>query len=186
METVTRREAVAARAAVDRFEALVAEVREPLLRFLLRRTTREAAADVLADTLLVLWRRLDDVPGDASLPWSYAVARGCLANHERGITRQRRLVERIVLIDPPAESTAPPGDATDPDLVAALDRLPESDREILQMWAWERLEPREIAVTLGISANAATVRLHRAKRKLGEALKGSDGIRTQPGQGKEL
>ena len=46
----------------------------------------------------------------------------------------------------------------------------DSDREILHLWAWERLEPAEIAVVLGVTPNAVSIRLNRAKKKLGEKL----------------
>lgn len=45
--------------------------------------------------LLVLWRRADDIPGDAPLPWCYAVARRCLANHRRSAQRRLRLLSRL-------------------------------------------------------------------------------------------
>ena len=48
----------------ERFEALARQLVDPLRRFLVRRTDPETADDVLADTLLVCWRRLDDVPDD--------------------------------------------------------------------------------------------------------------------------
>ena len=86
-----------------------AEVVEPVRRFLARRTDPDTADDVLADTLLVLWRRLDDVPaGDEALPWTYAVARNALSNAERGARRQRRLVHRITVVDPPEEVASRP------------------------------------------------------------------------------
>ena len=47
------------------FEALVADVYVPLQRYLRRRTDGDTAGDVLADTLLVMWRRFDDIPADA-------------------------------------------------------------------------------------------------------------------------
>ena len=73
----------------ERFEALAPGLIEPLRRFLARRTDPATADDVLADTLLVCWRRLDDVP-DEALPWAYGVARNCLANAERSGRRQER------------------------------------------------------------------------------------------------
>jgi RNA polymerase sigma-70 factor (ECF subfamily) len=76
-----------------------------------------------------------------------------------------------------ASQQAPVGDAddeTDADLVAALDELSAEDREIVRLWAWEQLAPREIAVVLAISPNAASIRLHRAKRRLADRL-GKDG-----------
>ena len=147
-------------AARRRFERLMAQVYEPLQRFLLRRTDPVTADDVLGDVLLVLWRRLDDVPADAALPWAYGVARGCLANARRTAARQERLVLRMAVAERPAEADDDGG------LAAALDALPEDDRELLRLWAWEQLPPREIATVLGISANAAAIRLHRAKKRL--------------------
>ena len=135
------------------------QVYEPLQRFLLRRTDPATADDVLGDVLLVLWRRLDDVPDRSALPWAYGVARKCLANSRRAALRQEQLVRRVA-----AER---PAEQSDDDRVAdALGRRPEDDRELLRLWAWEQLPPREIATVLGVSANAAAIRLHRAKKRL--------------------
>lgn len=141
-----------------RFEEVAAEVVPALERYLRRRTGE--ADDVLADTLLVLWRRLEDVPTDAALPYAYGVAQRCLLNARRGRERHWRLVSRL------AREPAAPPPASDPSLADALDRLPETDREVLQLWAWEGLAPREIAVVLGITSNAASIRLHRATTRL--------------------
>ncbi len=150
-----------------RFERVVGAVYEPLQRYLLRRTDRTTADDVLGDVLLVLWRRLDDVPAGDPLPWAYGVARRCLANARRGAARQELLVERL--------SRERPADQDGDDRLAeALGALPEADRELLRLWAWEQLPPREIAVVLGTSANAAAIRLHRAKKRLGRLLTGKD------------
>jgi RNA polymerase sigma-70 factor, ECF subfamily len=155
-----------------RFEELVAAVYEPVQRYLLRRCDPATADDVLGDVLLVLWRRLDDVPADAVLPWTYGVARGCLANSRRSAVRQERVVQRLAQARP-EEEPEPDGD-----LAEALQALPEADRELLRLWAWEQLTPREIALALGISANAVSIRLHRAKQKLRDLLvarKNADG-----------
>ena len=40
----------------------------------------------------------------------------------------------------------------------------------MRLWAWERLTPREIAAVLDITANAASIRLHRAKARLADHL----------------
>lgn len=58
----------------------------------------------------------------------------------------------------------------DDDLAAALSALPAADQEIIRLWAWEQLEPREIAETLGSTANAVSLRLSRAKKKLAETM----------------
>ena len=144
-----------------RFEGLVAEVRPSLVRYLQRRTDPDTAEDVLADALLVMWRRADEVPSDAPLPWCYGVARGCLANARRGSHRRLSLLTRLHRERPVVARQE--GDTA---LGEALTTLSDRDREILALWAWEDLEPREIAAVLGTSANAASIRLHRAKVRL--------------------
>ncbi len=148
------------------FEELVAQAYEPLQRFLRRRTDPATADDVLGDVLLVLWRRVDEIPAEAPVAWSYGVARGCLANHVRGSVRQDRLVERLK--QEPAGG--PELGAEHEALGEALAQLPENDRELLRLWAWEQLAPREIATVLGITPNAASIRLHRAIGKLKELM----------------
>jgi len=153
-----------------RFEEFAAPLIEPLRRFLARRTDPETAQDVLSETLLVCWRRLDDVP-DERLPWAYGVARHCLANAERAQRRQHRLLARIRAIDPPSEVAAEVAEPPDERLHTALGRLRPLDAEIVRLWAWEDLGPTEIAATTGLSANAVSIRLHRARGRLREELR---------------
>ena len=150
-----------------RFEAVFAEVYQPLQRYLHRRALPTDVDDVLSDTLLVLWRRLDDVPADATAAYAYGVARRTLANHRRGDDRRARLHERLEAMTPTRTGDAA---ATDGALDDALAALSDDERELVRLWAWEELAPREIAVALGITANAASIRLHRAKAKLAEQL----------------
>jgi RNA polymerase sigma-70 factor (ECF subfamily) len=153
----------------ERFEALAPALVEPLRRYLARRTDPATADDVLADTLLVCWRRLEDVPEEA-LPWAYGVARNCLANAQRGVRRQERLAAKVAVVDPPVATTPGPGDTGDPDLTDALATLREDEQELVRLWAWEQLSPAEIAAVLGVTPNAASIRLHRAREKLKEVL----------------
>ena len=143
---------------------------DPLRRFLARRTDPATADDVLADTLLVCWRRLEQLPDDP-LPWAYGVARHCLANAERSSRRQRRVAAKVAVLDPPAHSRPGPGDGeVDGPVREAMAALRADDAELLRLWAWEQLGAAEIAQVLGISANAASIRLHRARQRLREEL----------------
>ena len=94
----------------ERFEEVFGAHRDAVLGYLRRRTdSGHDAADLLADTFLVAWRRLDDLPpGNQTRPWLYGVARRVLANHRRGEgrrqapvvspeTRRRRARPRLVL-----------------------------------------------------------------------------------------
>ena len=47
------------------------------------------ADDVVAETFLVAWKRLEDVPADAALPWLLGVARNAHLNPVRGERRRR-------------------------------------------------------------------------------------------------
>jgi RNA polymerase sigma-70 factor (ECF subfamily) len=154
----------------QRFELVAAQVYEPLQRYLRRRATTDDAADALSDVLLTVWRRLDDVPTDLPLPWCYGVAKRCLANQRRGARRHLRLVERIAA----EASTSPSHENDDPILEVALSELSESDQELLRLWAWEQLEPREIATVLQSTPNAVSLRLTRAKAKLESKLTRQD------------
>ena len=147
-----------------RFEDLVANVRPDLERYLRRRTDPATAEDILGDVLVVLWRRADEIPDDGVLPWCYGIARGCLANDRRRARRRLALVARLG-----RERLPEPARADDPALADALAAMSPADREVLTLWAWEDLAPREIAVVLGTTSNAISIRLHRARARLREA-----------------
>lgn len=166
----------------QRFEALAASVGEPLQRYLRRRCAPDDVDDALADVLLVLWRRLDDVPPDDPLPWTYAVARRVLANSRRSEDRRLALVSRLRR-ERPAEPATP-----DDRVGAALARLRETDRDVLRLWAWEGLEPRDLAVVLECSAGAAASRLSRARAALRAELGQDRGTAGHEGeqQGEEV
>jgi RNA polymerase sigma-70 factor (ECF subfamily) len=162
----------------ERFELLFDRHRRAVLGYALRRVEQPAdAADVLGETFLVAWRRLDDVPaGSAALPWLLAVARRVLANQRRGARRRGGLAERLrgeLTSLRPARGTAAPR-PSDPgergSLAAALARLSEADRELVLLVGWEELEPAQIAVVLGVTPEAVRTRLHRARARLREAL----------------
>ncbi len=104
----------------------------------------------------------------------YGVARNCLANIQRGDRRQVRLAARITVVDPPQEAEREP-DPPDPRVAAVLAVLRPEEADLLRLWAWEQLGPGEIAEVLGITPNAASIRLHRARGKFLEELRKIDG-----------
>lgn len=154
-----------------RFGQIHFVVREPLARYLARRAPIDEVEDLFADTMVVAWRRLADIPEGAEVAWIFGVARRVLANHRRGAGRLARLVERATLAHPRVSPGLILG--ADPQLASAMARLSGSDAEILRLAVLEELAPREIAIALGISANAASIRLHRAKGRLRELLEPS-------------
>lgn len=148
--------------------------RRAILGYALRRTNRpEDAADVVAETFLVAWRRLDDVPQERSRAWLYGVARKVLANQRRGERRHRALTERLTSAIESECHTLFPDRSSELDhssALRALGALGPSDREILKLAAWEELEPAEIAVALEMKSVTARSRLHRARKRFKAAL----------------
>lgn len=162
-----------------RLRTLADRVVEPVRRYLARRCDAATADEVLGDVLVVCWRRLDEVPAEPaeSIPWAIGVARNLLANAERAQRRRDRLTAKVIALDPPplAILDAGSGEPTD-DAIAvrdALTRLRRDDAELLRLWAWDELESPQLAAVLGISANAAAIRLHRAKKRLAAELRKS-------------
>jgi RNA polymerase sigma factor (sigma-70 family) len=149
-----------------RFEELYAAHHVPLLGYALRRTDNtDDAADVLAETFLTAWRRIDEIPpGAQARLWLYGTARRVLANQRRGERRRLALADRLKA--DLAVSYRPPEQTTElADISAAFRKMPESDRELLALSAWEGLDAGQIATVLGCSRNAARIRLHRARRR---------------------
>jgi RNA polymerase sigma-70 factor (ECF subfamily) len=160
-----------------RFEALYASSQKAIFGYVLRRVERpEDGADVIAETFLVAWRRLDEVPhGEQARLWLYGVARRALANQRRGEQRRTALAERLR-----AElATAPAAYQSESRLSEigdALARLSEGERELLRLEGWEGLDSGQIATVLGISPNAVRIRLHRARKRLTRELAARDRI----------
>ncbi|QIK68676.1 sigma-70 family RNA polymerase sigma factor [Nocardioides sp. HDW12B] len=155
-----------------RFAALYADTFDRLLAYALRRVDEpERAADVVAETFLVAWRRLAEVPpGDDARLWLYGVARRVLANDRRGRARRQRLGQRLRDELPRAVPDHADRLAATATVRAALDRLREADREVLTLTVWEELEPREVAIALDLPVGTVRARLSRARARLRDEL----------------
>jgi RNA polymerase sigma factor (sigma-70 family) len=154
----------------ERFERLFRENYAAVRAYALRRPPGDVAQDLVADTFLVAWRRIDDVPGDA-LPWLYGIARRVLANERRSAGRRAALEQRLAT----AGAAAGSGDAGeslgDAELVrTALAGLSDRHREALMLVAWQGLSRARAARAAGCSAATFAVRLHRARARLAAEL----------------
>lgn len=144
-----------------------------------RLPSTEEADDVVVEVFATAWRRREQVPREA-LPWLYATAANVVAHTVRGEVRRRRLGARLAVVRPePSDDLAEQvtsAVAAARSVAAALQQLPPDDAEVLRLWAWEQLEPSEIAEVLGCSAGAARTRLHRARTRLRSALVDQAGV----------
>jgi RNA polymerase sigma factor (sigma-70 family) len=154
-----------------RFEAIYTAYHGQVLGYALRRTgSPDDAADVIAETFLTAWRRLDEMPsGPQARLWLYGVARRVLANHYRGERRRSALADRL-RGELAAAYLSPEYSGELALIAAAFGRLPERQRELLALNAWEGLDYGQIAVVLGCSRNAVRVRLHRARSRFATEL----------------
>jgi RNA polymerase sigma factor (sigma-70 family) len=151
-----------------RFETLFAAHHAAVRSYIARRAGGGVAIDdAVADTFLVAWRRLDDVPA-VPLPWLLGVARRVLADQRRSAHRRRSLVQRLRTVDPAPGWAAPL--SLGPELASALASLTDHEREALLLVAWDELTPAEAAVAAGCSPAAFRVRLHRARRRVAARL----------------
>jgi RNA polymerase sigma factor (sigma-70 family) len=159
----------------QRFTSLMQSHADAVYRYLRRRHTggdATDAEDLLSEAMAVAWRRLDDIPEEATLAWLYGVARKQLANARR---RNARRTAHDVQVRLPGSTASAEDEAVAGLLVqAAINGLTPSEREVILLTAWEGLTPSELAVALGTTVNAAGVRLSKARahfRKNLEALK---------------
>jgi RNA polymerase sigma-70 factor (ECF subfamily) len=165
-----------------RFSRLYREQGRAILAYALRRVDEpEDAADVVAETFLVAWRRFDDVPiGDGARLWLYATAGGVLSNLHRSERRRTRLGARLAesLGTEIATNPAPRGEAAE--ILRAMAGLSPEDRELLLLVSWEELTPAEVAKVLGLTALATRSRLHRARRRLRGLVKEREAAGASP------
>lgn len=152
-----------------------------LLRFLARRTfDPDAAVDLMAETFAVAFQDRGRFRGDGpetARAWLFAIARRRLLDfHRRGRIEQRALaklgIERRALTD--GEYDRIEELAVTQFLREAigeqLQRLPDSDRELLRLRVVEEQPYVEVAHRLGISEQAARARASRALRTLRDAV----------------
>lgn len=168
----------------ERFEAAYRELYEPVCGYVLRRVRRpEDAAEAIAETFATLWRRFDSCPREEELrPWLFGVARRVIANQRRGARRRSALAERLLANLDEAALEAAASSETAGALARAFATLTDSDRELLSLLAWEGLTRDELAVALGTSRAVVRLRLHRARKRLREALERQTGTRMTGGE----
>lgn len=164
--------------AVSRFEALYEAHYRHVLAYARRRVDENTARDLTAETFAIAWRRLDVVPHEEPLAWLYATARRVLANELRNERYRQQLTLRAqaaVLAGVPTVLDHAEQIAARDEIAQAMARLSPRDQEALQLSSWEDLDPTTAAEVTGCSTTAFKVRLHRARRRLRDALRSTDG-----------
>jgi RNA polymerase sigma-70 factor (ECF subfamily) len=156
------------------YRALLEDVSSELRAFLRRRLRDpHAVEDVVQEILLTVHRaRHTYDPARPFEPWLMAIARHTAVDAFRR-DRRRARVERLADDDEALDVASNESGAELP-LRAALDGLPESQREALELLKIQGLSVEEAAAQSGVSEGALRVRVHRAYRALRARLLGDD------------
>jgi RNA polymerase sigma-70 factor (ECF subfamily) len=150
-----------------------------LLRFLARRVDPAEAEDLLGEVFRIAFERRSafECDRDSARPWLYGIAANLVAKHHRGEARRLRAMARVgaarvsaarLLEDDPAERAVAAADAGVlwPRVVDAIGALPEAERQVLLLFAWEELSYDEIAQALGVPVGTVRSRLNRGRARL--------------------
>lgn len=150
-------------------------------RYLRRRVGPDDSEDLLTDTFLIAFRRRTtyDQARKSALPWLYGIAANLVLKHHRELGRRSRAFDRLATMDATEASfeldlVDHHADASEVRrLLAVVNELPPSDREVLVLYAWEGLSYQDIAAALDIPVGTVRSRLNRVRKNL-RAERGSD------------
>jgi RNA polymerase sigma-70 factor (ECF subfamily) len=153
----------------DEFSALYREHQTPIAKFLARRVDFADVEDLCSEVFEIAWNKRAECAVGFELPWLYRIAGFVVANARRRANTRNRFIASLSPADhaPSAEAIA----MADMALAGAWGKLGLAERAMLALVAFEGLRVEEAATALGITANAASIRLHRARAKLAELLK---------------
>jgi RNA polymerase sigma-70 factor (ECF subfamily) len=149
---------------------------DALFRFVsFRMADREKAKDIVQESFLRLWKVLisDKTPENARA-YLYRIARNLLIDEYRRV--QSSSLDEMMEggFDKEGETSISPEEEIDTkEVLRVLRQLPENYSEILWLRFVEDWRVKDIAESLGVSENAASVRLHRGLQILREQLPSS-------------
>jgi RNA polymerase sigma-70 factor (ECF subfamily) len=158
------------RTSAARVEAALHTNADDLLAFAERRVGRDDAPDVLAEVMLVAWRRAADLPPDPqeARMWLFGVARGVVANALRGQLRRHQLADRLRAQTGPQAQGAPADRGLD--VRDAIDRLEPDLAEVVRLVHWEGLSLTDTARLLDTPPSTIRSRYAKAREHLAGAL----------------
>lgn len=136
----------------------------------------ETSEDVVQEAFASLHRRW---PSLADREAAVGYLRSCVLNGCRSVLRRRRTVRR----NPQPAAEALTAEAADGrlllaeehrEVIAALQRLPRRQREVIVLRYWSELPEAQVAATLGISLGAVKSNASRGRQAIAAALGGAE------------
>lgn len=166
------------------FDTIYSTFHPRILRYLARAIGPDEAEDVAQEVFVKISRSLGEFRNESQLStWIYRIATNAAIDRAR--SAQYRAALRTSPIEGSCESATSDvvvesADVSIEDQVirgemsdcvrGLLNQLPESYRTVLILGDMEGLKDREIAEVLGVTIEAAKVRLHRARARLRKSL----------------
>jgi RNA polymerase sigma-70 factor (ECF subfamily) len=151
---------------IERMNAAMAANATDLLNYFRRRVTdQEDAADLLGDTALVAWRRIDSLPegAEAARMWLFVTARHTLANFDRRSASRRELTGHLGdLLRVEGQDATAQSDLR-LDLQHAIAALAPKHREIITLVHWDGFTVTEAARITRTSTSTARSRYTKAR-----------------------
>jgi len=137
------------------------------------------AEDLTSAVFLEAYRRRSTVAiePDKVLPWLFGVATNVLRNQRRTLRRHDEALRRLPPSEPTQATAAEAAARVDAErrmesVLAALEALPESDRDVLALCVWSELSYEDAAVALRVPIGTVRSRLSRARTRLAELADG--------------
>ncbi len=148
----------------QQFTTLYRESLPLISKYLFRRVEANQVEELCSQVFEIAWQKRTAAPAGFELPWLYRIAANVISNHRRSLARETSLIASLREPNsaPSAESIA----LADIELAEAWAKLKPAEQNVLALAAFEGLGVHEISLALGISGNAAAVRLHRARANL--------------------
>ena len=172
----------AARDNADAFGELYSRHVQAVHAFFRARAPQPAAGELTAETFAqaaLSLHRFRDEAGGTALPWLYGIARNLLRRYHVREQVETRARERLGMpirsyeLDLEAANERLDAERLAPALSAALDSLPLTQRQALELRVVGELPYQEVASSLGCSELAARIRVSRALGTLSRVLKGA-------------
>jgi RNA polymerase sigma-70 factor (ECF subfamily) len=160
-----------------RFDALARDHVEVLWRTLKRLGVPEASADdAVQQVLLVALRRLDEIEPGRERPYLLGIAVKVAADVRRAWRRRREVPMEAARELEPVPGAALAEEVLDQrralaDLAAALDEMPDDNREAFVLFDIEELSAPQVAAVLGIPVGTVASRVRRARELVRQRLR---------------
>jgi RNA polymerase sigma factor (sigma-70 family) len=166
----------AARVDADAFHVFYERYAQKTYSFFERRTrSREASLDLTAETFARVWLsrgKFRDLADGSAAPWLFAIARRVLIASVERHALETRARERLGLNVEREPGGAEPEPAWVEDLAVAMDSLPSSHRQAVELHVVHDLSYGQLAAGLGCSETAARIRVSRGLAALRHAMGG--------------